>query len=73
VWICSVQVADGHVRAQVIDDGVGPGAGAREGGRGLPNLSRRAESLGGFLTITPGADARGTVLTWQVPLNRSTR
>jgi signal transduction histidine kinase len=64
----SVQVADGHVRAQVRDDGIGPGVGTRDGGHGLPNLSRRAESLGGFVTIGPGAGGKGTVLTWQVPL-----
>jgi signal transduction histidine kinase len=64
----SVQVADGHVRAQVRDDGIGPGVGTRDGGHGLPNLSRRAASLGGFVTIGPGADAKGTVLTWEVPL-----
>jgi signal transduction histidine kinase len=61
-----VEVGDLVVR--VCDDGVGysPDA-ARRGGRGLANLSTRAERLGGTFAL----DARpegGTVARWRVPL-----
>jgi signal transduction histidine kinase len=64
----SVQVADGHVQAAVVDDGIGPGPGSRAGGRGLINLSHRAEALGGQMGISSGAEGRGTALTWRVPV-----
>jgi signal transduction histidine kinase len=64
----SVVVASGQVVAEVRDDGVGIGSGSRPGGRGLANLAHRAETLGGELRLETGANGRGTVLTWRVPL-----
>jgi signal transduction histidine kinase len=66
----SVAVADGRVHAEILDDGVGPGDAMRAGGRGLANLSRRAEALGGQMTIAARPGGRGTQLTWQVPLGQ---
>jgi signal transduction histidine kinase len=63
-----VAVDGSHVQARIYDDGVGPGTGSRAGGRGLENLSHRAESLGGHMHLSAGPDGRGTELTWQVPL-----
>ena len=64
----SVDVArdDYWVVVTVTDDGTGISEGTKSSG-GLSNLRRRAEHLGGTMTITEG-DAGGTVLTWQVPL-----
>src|SRR5262249_19275298 len=64
----TVSVADARVRAEVRDDGVGPGTGSRAGGRGLANISHRAESLGGHMSLAAGPDGGGTSLVWQVPL-----
>jgi signal transduction histidine kinase len=53
----------------ITDDGVGLTgvSAAAGGGRGLPNLRRRAEKLHGTLSVDrpPGG---GTVLTWKVPI-----
>jgi len=58
---------DGAVVARVTDDGVGPGTGERSGGRGLTNIIRRAELLGGTVDVGPeGADG-GTCVAWTVP------
>lgn len=56
-----------EIRLRVTDDGVGAGPGAHRGGRGLPNMAERAESLGGSfaLSVRPGG---GTEVTWSVPL-----
>jgi signal transduction histidine kinase len=55
-----------EVVLEVDDDGVGLGTPERQSG--LANMRRRAEGLGGTLTIdsTPGA---GTRLVWRVPLH----
>ncbi|MCT2589297.1 GAF domain-containing protein [Streptomyces sp. N2-109] len=64
-----VALPDGSpgVRLTVADDGVGiPPEGRRSG---LDNLARRAESLGGTATWSPGlgreGERTGTTLTWQ--------
>jgi signal transduction histidine kinase len=59
---------EGELIATVTDDGVGIVRAERPGGRGLTNMARRAESLGGQLAFTPGPQGRGTVVTWRVPL-----
>jgi signal transduction histidine kinase len=64
----TVRVADGYVQAEIIDDGVGPGPGARPGGRGLVNLAQRAQTLGGHMTVAAGPEGKGTMLTWRVPM-----
>lgn len=62
-----------RVHLQVVDDGVGPpdpdAAPRAEGltGKGLVNVARRAESLGGTCALRAGQD-RGAVLEWDVPL-----
>jgi len=59
---------DGMLTVQVTDNGTGiPEEGRRSG---LRNLARRAEKLGGELTLgpaDPGAPAPGTRLEWCVP------
>jgi len=68
--------ADVHLRVgadislAVVDNGVGPGMQA-DAGRGLANLSQRAESMGGEFSAQP-AEPRGTATTWTVPRPRST-
>jgi signal transduction histidine kinase len=64
----TVRVADGYVQAEILDDGVGLGGGARPGGRGLANLAHRAQTLGGHMSVAAGPEGKGTVLTWRVPL-----
>jgi signal transduction histidine kinase len=58
----SVRTADGRVVAEVTDDGVG---GPVVPGVGLSSLSRRAEGLGGRLTVCPGRP--GTTLHLELP------
>jgi signal transduction histidine kinase len=69
----TVTVADARVRAEVWDDGIGPGRGSRAGGRGLANIAHRAQSLGGEMSLEAGPDGRGTLLVWQVPLTTHTQ
>ena len=59
---------DGELVVTVTDDGIGPGPAERQGGSGVPNMRHRATSLGGSFTVTPSPGARGTTLTWRVPL-----
>ena len=56
---------DGVLTLRVADDGVGL-ANRALGGNGVPNLSARAEKLGGRCLVASGPDG-GTVLEWQVP------
>lgn len=65
---CEVEVAaeDGWVSLVVTDDGRGPG-GDDGHHSGLRNLRRRAEALGGVLSVE-GRPSGGTRLCWRVPL-----
>ncbi len=62
----SVAVTASTLVVTVEDDGVGVGASARSSG--LANIRQRAENRSGKLDVGPGADGRGTRLTWQVPI-----
>jgi signal transduction histidine kinase len=57
----------GELVATVADDGVGLVRRERPGGRGVGNMARRAENLGGTATVEPRPDTSGTVVTWRVP------
>ncbi|MFI0724136.1 GAF domain-containing sensor histidine kinase [Streptomyces sp. NPDC021224] len=61
----ALAVTAGRLTVTVTDDGKGVPAGTPR--RGLANLARRAEHLGGGFGITPGPRG-GTRLTWCVPL-----
>jgi len=52
----------------VTDDGVGVVAPARPAGRGMENMTRRAQALGGEIRVEPGPAGKGTTVTWRVPL-----
>ena len=57
---------------RVVDDGVGIGASIpREGGQGVANLARRAELLGGRMSLSDLGDQgiTGTELVWSAPLS----
>ncbi len=61
-----------EVVLRVIDDGIGIGtAVTRAGGQGVANLARRAELLGGHMSVSDlgGKGVTGTVLVWRVPLS----
>jgi two-component system, NarL family, response regulator DevR len=61
---------NGKLTLTVVDDGVGiPEGAAMSAGWTLASTRRRAERLGGTLTVEPG-DGRGTRLTWTVALPR---
>jgi myo-inositol-1(or 4)-monophosphatase len=59
-------VSDAEVILVVRDDGVGPSDEPTDG-RGLRNMLRRAETLGGTLTVEPN-EPLGTRVRWAVPL-----
>ena len=71
-----LSVSDGRCRLEITDDGrggssaAGPDGGSAAGpgsGLGLANLARRAERLGGTVTLAH-EEAGGTTLTWDVPV-----
>jgi signal transduction histidine kinase len=61
-----VSSSNGILTATVVDDGVGLAPIRTESG--LANLRRRAEIAEGTMRTEPGADGRGLMLIWQVPL-----
>ena len=67
--VLSVGAADGELRLEVADDGVGFDAAAPRpaGHHGLNNMRRRAESLGGRLLVESGK-GRGTRIIVALPL-----
>lgn len=62
----SVRRSTHHVELCVSDDGVGVPVEIKRSS-GLSNLRRRAEDLGGSMTVTEG-ERGGTVVIWRVPL-----
>ncbi|MDA8401250.1 MAG: histidine kinase, partial [Actinomycetota bacterium] len=66
-----VDVSDTEMLLMVVDDGIGvSGTLPRPGGQGVVNLARRAELLGGEMTLSDLSErgACGTELVWRVPL-----
>lgn len=64
-------MVDGHFQIQSVDNGRSMNAdGPTEGGRGLVNLRRRAETLHGRIDIEHRSTGR-TVLTWSVQLRNA--
>lgn len=60
-----IAAEDGTLLVSVADDGVGPREG-RSAGNGLRNISERAQSLKGSVSITPRKPT-GTLVEWRVP------
>jgi signal transduction histidine kinase len=60
-----LEVAE-EVRLRVTDDGIGPPSGPTPEGKGLPNMTARAEQRGGSLALRP-RQPRGTILEWRIP------
>jgi len=60
--------ASDHLVVRVVDDGRGPGT-QRGPGRGLGNLTARAQARSGTFSID-GNDGGGTTVVWTVPLPR---
>jgi signal transduction histidine kinase len=68
----AVSVDERMVSLQVDDDGRGLPAGGAAAGHGLRNLTRRAQALGGGVSLAAGA-LGGVSLRWWVPLDPAAR
>lgn len=66
----AIQAADGLLKLEIADDGIGGANGSR--GSGLRGLSDRVETLGGTLQIE-SVLGRGTRLTAEIPLDDEAR
>jgi signal transduction histidine kinase len=64
----ATDVAGAEVQVRISDDGVGFDGNAASGGRGLMNMRRRAEQLGGQIDFT--RDAGWTQVTLRLPVDR---
>jgi signal transduction histidine kinase len=62
-----VAVRDGELIVRVSDDGKGLANSGAGTGRGLSNMVRRAEALGGSCTIGPPVSGPGVTVEWRVP------
>jgi two-component system, NarL family, sensor kinase len=65
ISVCLASEPDA-LTVEVADDGCG-GVAPREGGIGLGSMRRRAEAVGGLLTVT-GAPGRGTTVVARLPV-----
>jgi signal transduction histidine kinase len=61
--------ADHDIALEVVDDGVGPPAQRRPGGKGLANMEERARALSGVVRLE-AVDGRGARLLWRIPAER---
>ncbi len=59
-------LVDDEVHLRVVDDGIGPPSADAPRGKGLRNMTSRAERLGGQLVLE-ASESGGSVLHWQVP------
>ncbi|MGC8898783.1 MAG: sensor histidine kinase [Bacteroidota bacterium] len=66
LWI-EGRISDSVLELKISDNGIGVPAITRSEGRGLKNMQRRAESLGGSLTILP-REGGGTVIAIQLKI-----
>jgi signal transduction histidine kinase len=57
---------DTTLKLRVVDNGVGPAAAKASGGRGVTNMSQRAELLDGHFALSM-ASGGGTEIVWSVP------
>ncbi|WP_336923491.1 sensor histidine kinase [Aquipuribacter sp. SD81] len=62
-----VETTPGALVLDVLDDGRGAGAAARDGGQGVPSMRLRAAELGGTCEVGPGAD-HGTLVRVRLPV-----
>lgn len=68
---CSVRITvNGDLELEVGDDGAGIN-GRPADGLGLVSMRERVEELGGSLSLRPGHEGRGTVLTVRLPVDRA--
>lgn len=61
----TLEVNDDELTLTVADDGAGLPAETLTGGHGLGNLAWRAQRLGGWFDLAPGASG-GTILRWHI-------
>ena len=62
-----VSVANGSVRVEITDDGVGPDPGAVGVSSGTSNLAQRARARGGIFELSANQPT-GTMLEWTAPI-----
>jgi signal transduction histidine kinase len=62
-----VEVLEGHLELEVVDDGVGLPEALRPNGMGVANIRERALLLGGRAELS-SVDGRGTRVLWRIPL-----
>jgi signal transduction histidine kinase len=62
-----VAVRDGELIVRVSDDGKGLANDETGTGRGLGNMKKRADALGGRCSIGPPPSGSGTTVEWRVP------
>jgi len=65
--VVRVEVLDGFLELEVVDDGVGLPESLRPNGMGLANIRERAELLGGSVDFS-SVDGGGTRVLWRAPL-----
>jgi len=62
-----VEVLEGHLELEVVDDGRGLPDAMRPNGMGVVNIRERAQLLGGAAELT-SVDGGGTRVLWRIPL-----